>query len=327
MSGERFLVTGAYGCIGAWAVRRLLDEGAAVRCVDSGTSDHRLRYLLSPDELASLDVANVDITDESAVDDLFTTWRPTNVIHLAALQVPFCKADPRLGARVNVVGTVNLFEAARRLELRAPLVYASSVATYDLVDGAELAAAMPSGLPTTLYGVYKLANEGTARVYAQDGVASIGLRPYVVYGVGRDQGLTSEPTMAMLDAACGRDASISYGGRNQLQYADDVAAAFIAATRSGHRGAAVLNLPGESVSMPELAGIIRRIAPRRVSVSTGEERLPYPEAIDTSGFTAIVGSMRPTPLEDGVRETMERFGRLRQRGLLVDPRGRSADSG
>ena len=52
--------------------------------------------------------------------------------------------------------------------------------------------------PRTLYGVYKLANEGTARVYWQeDGVASVGLRPFSVYGPGRDQGLTAGPTLAM----------------------------------------------------------------------------------------------------------------------------------
>ena len=53
----------------------------------------------------------------------------TNVIHLAALQIPACRADPPLGARVNVVGTVNVFEAVkRRLERMAPVVYASSIA-------------------------------------------------------------------------------------------------------------------------------------------------------------------------------------------------------
>ena len=63
--------------------------------------------------------------------------------------------------------------------------------------------------PTTLYGTYKLANEGTARVFwADEGVASIGIRPYVVYGVGRDQGMTAGPSLAMAAAARGEGAEI-----------------------------------------------------------------------------------------------------------------------
>ena len=86
------------------------------------------------------------------------------MIHLAALQVPFCRADPSLGARVNVVGTVNVLEAAARREL-GRVVYASSVAAYDALDDHDAAPAM-QGVPSTLYGVYKRANEGTAHVYA-----------------------------------------------------------------------------------------------------------------------------------------------------------------
>jgi len=110
-------------------------------------------------------------------------------VHLAALQVPFCRADPPLGARVNVVGTVNVFEAASKRKL-SHVVYASSIAVFD-------AAGTLSGHPETQYGVYKRDNESTAAVFfAESGVSSIGLRPHTVYGVGRDQGLTSAPTVA-----------------------------------------------------------------------------------------------------------------------------------
>ena len=288
-----------------------MDEAASFICVDIGTSPHRLRDLLSESELGTLDVEEVDIADHAAVDRLFETWRPTNVIHLAALQIPSCRTDPRHGARVNVVGFVNILGAVRRHRIPTPFVYASSIATFDAADGGEIVPVNPSGFPTTLYGVYKLANEGTARVYWQEnGVASVGLRPYVVYGVGREQGLTSEPTTAMLDAAAGRDGSISYGGENQLQYADDVAAAFIAATRCRHRGAAVLNLPGTSISMSELAGLISKQSPAGASVTAGEDPLPFPASVDTTAFDEIVGPDQRTPIEAGIRETIERFADL-----------------
>ena len=55
-----------------------------------------------------------DITDLAAVEAVLDDHAITNVIHLAALQVPFCRADPPRGALVNVVGTVNVFEAVKR---------------------------------------------------------------------------------------------------------------------------------------------------------------------------------------------------------------------
>ena len=179
-----------------------------------------------------------DITDLDAFERTLDEHAITHVIHLAALQVPFCRADPPLGARVNVVGTVNVFEAvARRADRMGPVVYASSVAAYDALDDTTAGPAM-QGVPSTLYGVYKRANEGTATVYASErGVASVGLRPHTVYGPGRDQGLTSAPTTAMLAAAAGRPYRLPFGGAYQLQYAPDVAAAFVAAARGGADGA------------------------------------------------------------------------------------------
>ena len=135
-----------------------------------------------------------DIADLNAVERSLDEHAITHVIHLAALQVPFVRADPPLGARVDVLGTVNVFEAVRRRKDRlAPLVYASSIAA--LGDGDH---------PSTLYGVFKWANEGTGERYFEDyGVSSIGLRPHTVYGPGRDQGLTSAPTTALVAAAAG----------------------------------------------------------------------------------------------------------------------------
>ena len=69
---------------------------------------------MSPDELAGVTFVAGDITDLALVERTFDEHGITNVIHLAALQVPFCRANPPLGALVNVVGTVNVFEAVKR---------------------------------------------------------------------------------------------------------------------------------------------------------------------------------------------------------------------
>src|SRR5690242_18142087 len=119
---DRFLVTGALGCIGAWAVHELLAEGCEVTVLDPGASDHRLRYLLDERARAAVRVEPADIADRAAVADVFAAARPTHVVHLAALQVPFCRADPPLGAAVNVLGTINVFEAAADAGLETPLV-------------------------------------------------------------------------------------------------------------------------------------------------------------------------------------------------------------
>jgi UDP-glucuronate 4-epimerase len=172
MSDERWLVTGALGCIGAWAAITLVREGARVTAFDLGDDPRRLRLIGTPREIDAVDFVRGDITDFATVEAVLAEHEITHVVHLAALQVPFVRENPVLGSQVNVTGTVNLFEAGRRHGLLTPIAYASSAAVYDR-NGAVA--------PATLYGVFKLANEGTAAVFAADhGVASVGLRPFTV---------------------------------------------------------------------------------------------------------------------------------------------------
>ncbi len=236
-SGERFLVTGAMGCIGAWTVRTLIRDGASVTSFDLGTDARRLAQIMTEDELAGVDIVKGDITDLRQVSATLDGKDITNVIHLAALQVPFCRADPPLGAMVNVVGTVNVFEAVKRRGAgMAPVVYTSSIGMYAADDADPETGRLLSDArahPHNHYGVYKQANEGNARVYwLEDGVASIGLRPMTVYGVGRDQGMTSGPTKAIVAAVLGRRYTVSFGGPTLFQYAEDAARLLIAASRS-----------------------------------------------------------------------------------------------
>ena len=102
--------------------------------------------------------------------------------------------------------------------------------------------------PTTHYGDFKCCNEGNARIYFQDhGMSSIGLRPWTVYGVGRDFGMTSEPTKAIKSLALGRPYHISYGGWQDLQYVDDVADVFVRCLTQPYQGAKSYNLRGDVV--------------------------------------------------------------------------------
>jgi UDP-glucuronate 4-epimerase len=310
---ERWLVTGALGCIGAWTVKTLLDEGEQVVAYDLGDDSARLRLITEPGQLGRVTLEQGDITDLDALERVLDEHGITRVVHLAALQVPFCRADPVLGARVNVVGTVNVFEAVKRRRDRIPgVVWASSAAVYSADDPSP---APESGgvRPATHYGIYKLANEGTARVYwADDGVPSIGLRLYVVYGPGRDQGITSTPTQAMAAAARGEGFEITFGGVAQFDYAPDVARAFVAAARAVTDGAAVYNFPGVVAPMAEVVAAIEAAVPGVTgNVTWVEQALPFPEALEAAGLEQAVGPFRRTPLAVGVEETIGLLARSR----------------
>ena len=322
MSEERFLITGALGCIGAWTLHELVREGAPVVAFGRTADPRRPAALLSPDELSRVTFVVGDVRDPDSLGAVMDEHAITNVIHLAALQVPFCRADPIGGAQVNVVGTVAAFEAVRaRRERMAPLVYAGSVGMFDTAD-----ADIPSGRlrtdadahPATLYGVYKLANEGTARVYwAEHRVASFGLRPMTVYGPGRDQGMTSTPTKAMAAAVLGLPYRVSFGGSTLYQYAADVARLFIRASRAAVPGANVANLGGSVASMDQVVALIEAEVPEAAGHITFEPRpLPFPVDIDASGL-APLGDVPVTPLAEGVAETIARFRRLAAEGRLT----------
>jgi nucleoside-diphosphate-sugar epimerase len=310
MSEPRFLVTGAHGCVGAWVVHELLADGREVTTFDLSTEPRRLRLLIG-DEANDVRHVPGDIADPGALALALDDSRATHVVHLAALQVPFVRDDPMLGGRVNVLGTVNVFEAAAARGVES-LVYASSIAAFD-------AAGTMEEHPSTLYGVYKRANEGTAAVYfAERGLASVGLRPHTVYGVGRDQGLTSAPTTAMLAAAAGAPYTIPFGGTVQLQLARDAARAFVAASLAGATGATVHNLAGQAVPVTSIVEAIAAAAPG-AEVSSEGEALPFPGAVDASSFRALVPSFADTPLAEGVQETIDRFRELVARGLVSPP--------
>ena len=161
---ERTLVTGALGCLGAWTLKALLDEGEEPVGYDLGADDSRLALVLE-DARAGVTLVRGDVTDAAALGQALDEHEITRVVHLAALQVPFCRADPAAGARVNVLGTVAVFEAVKaRRDRIGGLTYASSTAVYSDADPSPAPESGGSS-PSTLYGVYKLANEGTARIF------------------------------------------------------------------------------------------------------------------------------------------------------------------
>jgi nucleoside-diphosphate-sugar epimerase len=315
MQDECFLVTGAMGCLGAWTVGRLAREGTRVVAFDAHDDPHRLRLLLDEATLACVKPVRGDIADATQLEATLDGYGVTHVIHLAALLHPQFKADPRRGMAVNTVGGVNVFEAAARRLQRIPrVVYASSIAVYSAEDGGG--AAVPHdllGRPDTLYGVYKQAEEGMARVYWQDrGLASIGIRPATVFGAGRDNGLSAGPTLAVQAAAEGRPFHIGYGGRSHLHYADDLARVFIACARSSFAGAGVFNVQGTTATMEEIVTAIEAEVPAaHGAITFGGPQLQLPQDFDDSALQGVIGQLPRTPLREAIRQTRAIFSARR----------------
>ncbi|MCP5096689.1 MAG: NAD(P)-dependent oxidoreductase [Chloroflexi bacterium] len=321
MNNAHFFVTGAMGCVGAWVVRNLVKANTAVTAFDLSENKHRLKLIMSDEEIEQVNFVQGDITDTEVVKTAVLQSNATHIIHLAALQVPFCKANPPVGAAVNVVGSVNVFEAAKAVGIKQ-LVYASSIAVYGHKN--QYPKLLPHDAPPAPlnhYGVFKLANEGTARIYWQDdGIASIGLRPYTIYGPARDQGMTSTPTKAMLAAARGEPYHISFGGSNGFQYTDDIANTFIKAAYTPFRDAAVFNIRGSVVHMRDVIAAIEAAEPSAKGRVTFEDTtLPFPEGQEETALLSLLGEIPYTPLNEGVARTIAQFKTVIANGRLSQP--------
>jgi UDP-glucose 4-epimerase len=142
-----------------------------------------------------------------------------------------------------------------------------------------------------------------------DGIASIGLRPFVVYGPGRETGLTATVTRACQAAASGVPYVIQLTGPAALVYVDDVAAAYEAAVGSKFPGAHTINLTGTMATMDHVIEIIKRIVPG-AAISCEGSPLPSISSSPNEYDSAILGLPPERTLEEGIKETIEYYGRF-----------------
>jgi nucleoside-diphosphate-sugar epimerase len=317
----RVLLTGGYGCIGSWIVRNLLERGDQAWIYDLKEDPRRLRLILAEEQVRAIGFLRGDVTDLANLRAAIEKQQITHIVHLAGLQVPTCRADPMLGARVNVVGTLAVFEAVRQSQGQVQrLVYASSAAVFgppDAYPPGRLSDDVPLK-PTTHYGYFKVCNEGNARTYFQDhGLSSIGLRPWTVYGVGRDFGMTSEPTKAIKSMALGRAYHITYGGWQDMQYVDDVARVFVRCLEAPYQGAKSYNVRGDVVEMPAFHRALAEVDPAAAKrITFGERQIAIAYDLDDSALQRDLGPLRCTPLVEGIRRTLEQFRHLQAEGRL-----------
>ncbi|SAK72918.1 putative epimerase/dehydratase WbiG [Caballeronia glebae] len=290
----RVLVTGGSGFLAAWVMRRLLMRGMNVRAFDV-REDARLLRALAPERADEVQWRIGDIGE--ALDVARALDGCDAVVHLAGVLTPACAADPVRGARINLIGSLNVFDAAVANGLRSVL-YASSAGVFGPDDGA-------TPFPQTHYGAFKLACEGSARAYWHDhGVASIGLRPLVVYGAGRETGSSAGPSLACRAAARGEPYTIPFTGATGLVYADDVAAAYELALVHAFDGAYAFTLAGDITPISSVIATLKEIAP---GARIDAQGAPLPIATsfpDDPALARVLPGLAKTPLIEGLRQTV-----------------------
>lgn len=209
-------MTGVAGFIGSNLASRLLSEGYEVVGIDN------LAYGLRENVPDGVEFHRLDIRDK----DIYQSFKEVDtVFHFAAKNcIADCQADPVETADINISGTVNVFEAARRAGVRK-VVYAESSALY------EGTSALPTPesevKPESFYAISKLASMYFAEAYQKFyGCQFTALRYFCVYGPVQDYRRTIPPVMsAFIIKLLRRERPIIYGTgekRRDFVYIDDV---------------------------------------------------------------------------------------------------------
>jgi UDP-glucose 4-epimerase len=294
----RVLVTGGAGFIGSHLTDALLDRGDQVAVVDNLSAGRPGRV----DERAILH--KLSVTAAEALTALVTELRPELICHLAAqIDVRASVTSPAADAQANVVGTVNVLEAARAAGARV-LFCSTGGALY----GRD--APIPSmedvlPLPESPYGVGKHCAEQYVGLYNRlHGTAHTILRFANVYGPRQDPSGESGVVPIFCSRLLAGDEPVIYGDGTQTRdyvYVGDAVAAFLAAADRGRPGTWNIG-SGREVSVLELAKVIGQVAGRPAEPSF---RPPRPGELQRSALAIEAAERdlgwRPgTTLSDGV---------------------------
>lgn len=326
MTLDHVLVTGGTGCIGSVTVRDLLALGAR-RITIATSSGGRGSLDLWIDDLDDprLSFVKLDVSDRDAVFAAVSEARPTQVIHLGALQSPDCQQNPTWGMQVNVGGTLHLLQAAEQVGTVSRFVFASSAAVYGLRSRypGDLVSETDELAPPNLYGVWKTAGEHLCKQFAErNGIATVCLRLNTTYGPGRDKGLTSAGTSALKAVAASivsgtpQPYRMPYGGRENYHYVEDVGAHFAQVAAQPFEGYGAFNIRGRTFEVTSFLDTIREVATSmghadKVDLGLADDAAPSPFVcdLDESAVQRAFEGMPSTELADGVRRSLEAFTR------------------
>jgi len=289
------VVTGAAGFLGSWCIKLLLERGWQVTAFDRTDSDDKLRAIAGDAAADGVAWQAGDIADTATVNALFEAAQPETVIHLAAVLIPACKADPVNGAMIDVVGHINVFEAAIAAGCRH-VVYASSAAARARADDGAL---------NSVYGTFKLWNEEYAATRLRDrGMPSVGLRPAIVYGPGREAGATAFVNAAISAAVRGEPYTLPMNWRHRVEYVEEVAEAFVLCAEADVAGAVTSDITTDVTGPDELLAAIAKTVPGAAIAMPPEGRYRSAGAADTAGLEGLLGPRSHVGLDDGVARTV-----------------------
>jgi len=319
----KVLITGGMGVNGAVTARLLVQEGARPVLMDN-----RLDLSLMGDIKEKVDLVVGDICDQAALAKAVDDYRVTHIAHLAALMPEPAEANPRLGIKVGVDGTVNVLEVARAKNIKR-VVFTSSKAVYGEIDGAE---GPPSyqplredyrKIPADLYGTIKVCCEEVGRYYRDSyGIEFIALRYVSIYGPGKEarHGPLSFYGQLIERARRGEKWLIPQGGDqlNDAVYVGDVGRSVLCALKAERSDVWQFNIgTGRAWTPRDFLNAAAKLFPNhQIELGPGPSNLGRSKqsycVFDISAARKHIDYEPAYDVEKGVRDyvaTMDRLGR------------------
>ena len=291
---KRVIIFGGCGFLGSWIAKALVKKTYHITIFDLKIQKNLLNSILDKD-VEKIKFIEGDITNYEQVQEAVKNI--DQVINLAGLMTPDCSAKPILGAQVNILGSINVFEALKQNNIKF-LVYASSAGVFGQKDKYY-------PFPETHYGAYKLAVEGIARAYFNENkISSIGIRPYVLYGPGREIGGTAGITLACKAAKQGFNFDISFSGKAGFVYVEDVADLVEMSLDKCLLGALNININGITADVKNIISIIKKNIPKS-NIGFNSNPLSVVDEILGEEPSKYFENFKYTSLESGIKKTID----------------------
>ena len=251
------LVIGGTGFIGPRVIRRLVERGEEVVCMDINPG--AASFAAFGDQVR---VVFGDITDFSSVIRTVIETEPDRIINLAYL-LGGGEDRPHFTMKLNLLGMDNCFEAARLCGVNR-VVYASSIAVSGQQShfGDRLTNEDDPMHGTSQYAMHKRFNEFQAQMYIQNyGMSITGIRPANVTGPDKVRGSTDHVQCITLPAR-GEEISFPYKSLMRLPiHVEDIAEAFVRVSLANSSHYPIYNSGGHAISLGDLADMVREFLP------------------------------------------------------------------